>query len=65
MNKFNDLLTTKHQLKLLIQILNEWIIPEHELKDAEKQQLVVACEIIGNVHKQLELRVMDVTQYGC
>lgn len=64
MNKLNNLLTTKHQLKLLVQVLDEWIIPEYELRDVEKQQLMAASEIIGNVHEQLEFRLMDAMQHG-
>ena len=53
-NELESFLSTKHQLRLLLQILDEWILPSHHFDEDDKAALISASDLIGTVHSSLE-----------
>lgn len=58
-NDLEQFLTVKHQLHLLIQILDEWILPSQHLDEYDKAALISASDLIGTVHTALEYRFKE------
>jgi len=54
--ELESFLTMKHQLRLLLQILNSHILPSSHFNEEDKTSLVSASDLISNVHSSLEDR---------
>lgn len=64
MNSLNNLLTIKSQLKLLISVLDECLVPSKEFLEPEKELLVNSSDLLTVVYEQLELRAKELIKNG-
>lgn len=53
-NELESFLTMKPQLRLMLQILNDWILPSDHFNDQDKDALISASNLINTVHNSLE-----------
>lgn len=58
-NELDQFLTLKHQLHLLVQILDGWILPSDHLDEYDKAALISASDLIGTVRTSLECRFKE------
>lgn len=52
----DDQLTIKHQIQLLVQIVDEWILSHHAFPDELKPKLIGVSQSLGEIHTSLEER---------
>lgn len=52
----DDQLTIKHQIQLLVQIVDEWILTHHAFPDELKPKLIGVSQELGEIHTSLEER---------
>jgi len=52
----DDQLTIKHQIKLLVQIVDECILTHHAFPDELKPKLLGVSQALGEIHTSLEER---------
>lgn len=58
-NDLESFLTTKHQLRLILQVLNEWILPKDHFDEYDKAALISASDLISTVHTSLECKFQE------
>lgn len=58
-NEFKSFLTTKHQLRLLLQVLDEWILPSQHFDEYDKASLITASDLLSVVHTSLECKFKE------
>ncbi len=64
MNSLNNLLTVKSQLKLLLTVLDDWLIPSKDFLDTERALMFDSSELLKVVYEQLELRAEEIIKNG-
>ena len=58
-NDLESFLTTKHQLRLILQVLDEWILPSDHFDEYDKAALISASDLINTVHTSLECKFKE------
>jgi hypothetical protein len=58
-NDLESFLTTKHQLRLILQVLDEWILPSDHFDEYDRAALISASDLIGTVHTSLECKFQE------
>lgn len=58
-NNLESFLTTKHQLHLILQVLDEWILPSDNFDEYDKAALISASDLISTVHTSLECKFQE------
>jgi hypothetical protein len=61
-NELEQFLTVKHQLHLLVQILDGWILPSEVFDQYDKAALINASDLISTVHTSLESQFKETIQ---
>jgi hypothetical protein len=49
----------KHQLQLILQVLDEWILPSEHFDEYDKAALISASDLISTVHTSLECKFQE------
>lgn len=58
-SQLESFLTTKHQLRLLLQVLDEWILTSQHFDEYDKAALISASDLISTVHTSLECKFQE------
>ena len=58
-NDFESFLTTKHQLRLLLQVFDEWILPSQHFDEYDKALLITTSDLLSVVHTSLESKFKE------
>lgn len=58
-NDLDSFLTTKHQLRLILQVLDEWVLPSDHFDEYDKAALISASDLISTVHTSLECKFKE------